>query len=70
MAFNLDLALVYACALVLAYWVATWLLPAFGRALVAAVLALARTLRMRPSDGQRAPRLPAHLPDLRVRSLF
>lgn len=70
MAFNLDLALVYACALVLSYWVAAWLVPALAKALVAAVLSLASALRARPSGGQRAPRLPSYLPDLRVRSLF
>jgi hypothetical protein len=69
MAFDLDLAVVYACALVLFYWITSWLLPIAARALFAAVRSSLRRIDGGSGRGSRlAP--PRHLPKVRLRPLF
>lgn len=68
MAFDLDLAVVYACALVLFYWIAAWLLPIAARALFTAVRSWFGRLDGGSGGGLHIGR-PRRLPEVRVRSL-
>jgi len=70
MTLHLDLAVVYVCALVLFFKLASWLLPIVLQALASALYAWWCSLRARWSGGMPAELLPHHYPNVRVRALF
>lgn len=68
MTFHLDLAIAYACALVLFYWLASWMLPALARALAAWLRGCCRDPDRRQGGGGRPqPLLSGQLLELGVR---
>lgn len=69
MTFHLDLAIAYACALVLFYWLASWLLPALAQALAALLRGCCHQPASRHGGGRPRALLARPVPEVRVRHL-